>query len=298
MQRFQIVDDVPVMHPDGKAKDSSSWYEEMYRGRSRTQELSSVYLEAERELVRQFSATHHLQGPCLEIGCGVGLFADMVPNFIGLEYNLEALLAPGFQGFRRVCGDAISLPFNSGVAQMVFSFNSLEHVAAIDLAFAEIDRVCAAGGFLVLKPAWHCARYVTELVHILPYSQLSFRKKLVKAVLPVLRSFPYKLLTHFPWRLWRLMTAGQRPALRWKKLVPYHGPLWEADTDAEVSLDSHEAILYFTRRNYECLSHRSPVQQLLARHDIVILRKGEEPRLELKALAISPERSPNTKRCV
>ncbi len=97
----------------------------------------------------------------------------------------------------------------------------------------------------------------------------------MKAVHPMLRSVPYKLLTHFPWRLWRRMAAGQKPALRWKKLVPYHGPLWEADTDVKVSLDSHEAILQFTRPNHECLSQKSSFQQLLARHDFVILRKGQ-----------------------
>jgi hypothetical protein len=132
------------MHRAGRAKDSSSCYEEMNRDRSRTQELASVYLEAERELVCQFGETHHLQGPCLAIGCGVGLFADTVPNFIGLEYNLQDLPVLGFQGFRRVCSDATGLPFDSGVVQMAFSFNSLEHVAAIDLAFAKIDLVSAA----------------------------------------------------------------------------------------------------------------------------------------------------------
>jgi SAM-dependent methyltransferase len=245
----------------------------MYKGRSRTEELKSSYLDQERRYLREFARRNSISGPSLEIGCGVGLFAGLVNGFIGLEYSLQSLLAPGFESFSRVAGDATNLPFKDGSMQLVFSFDTLEHIAAAHLAFKEIDRVCMSGGFLMLRPAWHATKYHTELIDILPYHELPLRKKMVKAMVPLMRTRLYKFATHVPWRAWRRLTAGKRPVLKWKALVPYHGPLWEADTDASASLDCHEAILYFTRRGYDCLSHGGLIKQILAGHDIVVLRK-------------------------
>jgi len=270
--RFPVIRGVPLLHP-GKAGEKREWFEKMYEGRSRDEEIKSDYLRKERNLVARLCGELCIRGPSLEIGCGVGLFAGLVNGYIGLEYSLHGLFASGFELFDRLAGDAACLPFRNGSMQMIFSFNTLEHIAAIDRVFSEMDRVCAPSGYLVLKPAWHCTKYRTELVDILPYSKLSFRNRFVKAMLPVLRSRPYKFITHVPWRLGRRLTAGRAPGLRWTPLVPYHGPLWEADTDAEVSLDSHEAILYFTRRDYDCISHRRLINQILAGHDVVVLRK-------------------------
>jgi hypothetical protein len=159
--------------------------------------------------------------------------------------------------------------------QLVFSFNTLEHVPQVGSAFSEIDRVITPGGFIILKPAWHCARYVTELIPVRSYSQLNFRQKLVKALLPAIKSKPFKLLCKLPWRAWRRLQSKGPQALYYRKLEPYHGADWIPDADAEVSLDSHEGILYFVSRGYECLSHGGVFRQLFAGHDIVVLRKRD-----------------------
>jgi SAM-dependent methyltransferase len=158
--------------------------------------------------------------------------------------------------------------------QLVFSFNVLEHVAGVRQAFSEIERVCAPGGFIILKPAWHCTRYVTELIPVRTYSQLNCRQKLVKALLPAIKSKPFKLLCKLPWRLWRRLRGHCQQPLSFRKLVPYHGADWIPDADAEVSLDCHEGIFFFITRGYECLSHLGVVRQLLAGHDVVVLRKA------------------------
>lgn len=275
-REFAIVSGVPVLHPEGNSLRASDWYETMYCGRSRTAELASDYLRAEREFIAGFSKDHSVKGPCLEIGCGVGLFAEVVRAFVGLEYSLEGLLVPGFESFNRVSGDATSLPFEDGSFELIFSFNTLEHIAGVEAVFEEIERVCAPGGFIVLRPAWHCARYVTELVPVLPYHDLSIRQKIVKLFLPILKCRAWKFTTRVPSRLRRRMTAGATPRLSFKKLTPYHGPKWISDADAEVSLDSHEGILYFVRRGYRCLSHRSVSAQVLAGHDTIVLQKPRE----------------------
>jgi SAM-dependent methyltransferase len=191
-----------------------------------------------------------------------------------LEYAPDALLAEGFDGYQRVCADACRLPFPDGTFDCVLTFNTLEHVRAIDVAFAEIDRVTKPRGYLILKPAWHCTRYVTELIPVLPYAELNPRQKLVKLLLPILRSRPYKLLTRLPPRIWRRWRAKPQNPLRWRSLDPYQGPLWTADADATTDIDCHEGILFFESRGYSCLSHPTLRQKLLAGHDIVILRKG------------------------
>ena len=270
---YSIYRGIPILHATEPQAKPDKWYEAMYAGRSRTRELESDYLRKERQFVTDFAALHSLAGPCLEVGCGVGLFAECVPQFIGLEYSVQALCVHGFESFHRVSGDASVLPFSTGSMQLVFSFNTLEHVPQIQPAFSEIDRVCAPGGFVILKPAWHCTRYVTELIPVRAYSQLNLRQKLVKALLPLIRSKPYKLLAKLPWRAWRRLRSTGPSVLKYRKLEPYQGANWISDADAEVSLDCHEGILYFVSRGYECLSHSSVFRQLLAGHDIVVIRK-------------------------
>jgi hypothetical protein len=113
------------------------------------------------------------------------------------------------------------------------------------------------------------------LIPALPYSELSPRQKLVKALLPLLRSKPYKLFTWIPVRVARRLFRRRNNPLRWRRLTPYHGPRWTADADAVAGIDCHEAILYYATRGYQCLSHLTALQQLFAGHDLVVLRKTD-----------------------
>ena len=81
-------------------------------------------------------------------------------------------------------------------------------------------------------------------------------------------------LTKIPHRFWRRITSRPNNPLNWEKLIPYHGELWISDADATANLDSHEVILYYQSRGYKCLSHEGILKQLLAGHDIVVLRKS------------------------
>jgi hypothetical protein len=109
------------------------------------------------------------------------------------------------------------------------------------------------------------------------------RKKLVKMLLPLVKTKPFKLLRRFPWRLWRGMTSGKPSQLHWTTLKPNPDKLWRGgDVDAVTSLDSHEAILYYESRGYRCLSHPTVFRRLFAGHDLVILRKSELPAVVRK----------------
>jgi len=252
---------------------AENWFQDMYVQRSRAADLASTYLLSERAFMTDFAERHQLTGPSLEIGCGSGMFADTLLGYIGMEYSLQSLTLPDFQEHDRVCADARWLPFADANMQVIFSFNTLEHVPSVDLAFAEIDRVVAPHGFIILRPAWHCARYVTELIPQKRYRELNFRQKLVKLMLPVIKSRAYKLATRLPGRMWRELTTTKRDPLKYGTLIPYHGADWVADADAVASIDSHEGIMYFTKRGYRCLSHPTMAHRLLAGHDLAVFQK-------------------------
>jgi hypothetical protein len=135
--------------------------------------------------------------------------------------------------------------------------------------------IAFSGGYLVLKPAWHCTKYVTELIPVRRYGELNARQKMTKALLPLLRSKPYKFLSRIPWRIARRITSRPNNPLRYGRLTPYHGTSWISDADAAASIDCHEGILYYASRGYTCLSHPTAAQQLLAGHDLVVLRKQD-----------------------
>jgi SAM-dependent methyltransferase len=271
--RYSVVRGVPVIkRTDGEAAES--WFESMYQGRSRHDDVATEYLRSEREFMARFVIDHRLRGPSLEVGCGTGCFAEIMPDFIGLEYSLSSLLAEGFESASRVCGDARWLPFADQSVECVLSFNTLEHVPDVGTAFSEMDRVLRRGGYLVLKPAWHCTRYITELIPILSYAELNVRQKLVKALLPLIRSKVYKCLTRVPVRIARRIASSTNAPLRWGPLTPYHGEAWISDADAVASIDCHDGILYYVNRGYTCLSHPTRIRQILAGHDLVVLQKG------------------------
>ncbi len=268
---FPIVKGVPVLREVDETEETA-WYETAYSARSRTQDLAEDAHAGGRRITAEIVAAQKVVGPTLDIGCGTGIFAAILPGFVGLDYSVEAITSKGTEEYAFVCGTAEGLPFRDNTFGCVFSIDALEHVPRVDIAFEEIDRVVRPGGHVVLKPAWHCTRYQTELLPIKPYSELRAGQKFTKAMLPVLTSRPYKLATFLPRRLWRRAFAGKPSRLAFKPLTPNFSE-WIADSDASASIDCHEAILFFESRGYENLSHQSLKKRLLAGHDWVVMRK-------------------------
>jgi SAM-dependent methyltransferase len=154
---------------------------------------------------------------------------------------------------------------------------TLEHVLAPDLAFAELERALAPGGVLYLAPAWHVRGWAAEGLAVRPYKDLSLQQKIRKALLPLLDNIAVRGAIRLPWRLkrrlyWRFVNRGP-VSLRWTRLRPNYRKYWMSDSDAACSLDSHEGILYFESRGFQCLSHETVVARLFARGDAVVVRK-------------------------
>lgn len=286
---YQVINGVPILYPDTDVpSDRKAFYEAHYTGRSRVADLRSEYLACERQALRDFVESHQLAGPTLEIGCGTGICADLVPQYLGLDFSLEALFAEGFEGYSRIAASAEAIPLKKETIQLIVSFNVLEHVPRPDLAFLEIDRVLQPGGYVFLRPAWNTSTIQTKLLTERPYAALPWLDKVHKFLVPLLRSKAYKVVDRLPRRMFWLLYHGWRRrsspvALRYRHIVPWFGEsaVHVADSDACSQIDVFAAIQFFSSRGYKILTHETVLSQACAGHDILIAKK---PQLEESAI--------------
>lgn len=239
--------------------------------------LKSGYLAREKEFLRGFVQTYNITQICLEIGCAAGQFADISDNYIGLEYSLSAVFAKGFENYARIVASAESIPLADQSVELVFSFNTLEHIPNPELAFREIDRILIPKGWAILKPAWHCVKYNTEILPVRPYRELSISQKIRKFLIPLMRNKGFKFFTRVPVRIFRRISyfISQSPTeLNYRKLKPYLGNDANlADADATADIDCHEGLLFFESRGYQVVSHQNWMNRLMAGNDTVVVQK-------------------------
>lgn len=95
----------------------------------------------------------------LDVGCGQGHITNAVreklagASFCGLDCSISAITYAmrHFEGVEFVVGDARALPYESAVFNLVVCNNLWEHVPDPLCLLAEIRRVCAGGGYLVMS---------------------------------------------------------------------------------------------------------------------------------------------------
>jgi 2-polyprenyl-6-hydroxyphenyl methylase/3-demethylubiquinone-9 3-methyltransferase len=90
----------------------------------------------------------------LDIACGGGVMAPYVAQLgyhhVGADIGQAALLVAREHGVQPVRADAARLPFADGVAEVVVAGEMLEHVTDRPAVVAELCRVLAPGGTLVV----------------------------------------------------------------------------------------------------------------------------------------------------
>ena len=90
----------------------------------------------------------------LDIACGGGVMAPYVARLgyrhVGVDIGQAALLVARDHGVTPVRADAARLPFADGVAAVVVAGEMLEHVTDRPAVVAELCRVLAPGGTLVV----------------------------------------------------------------------------------------------------------------------------------------------------
>jgi SAM-dependent methyltransferase len=205
------------------------------------------------EQVRAFVQRFNLSDrPVLEIGSGRGYLQDAAQNYTGLDISPSVAR---FYHKKFVLGSATAMPFPDNSFDGVWSISVFEHVPNPEEAFQEARRVTRDKGVLFLFPAWNCTPWAAEGYEVRPYSDFDLGGKLIKASIPLRSSPPLIIMSLLPNRLARSVVAPFGPTrLRYRRLTPNYDKYWMPDSDAVNSIDSHEAMLWFTSRGDECLN--------------------------------------------
>jgi ubiquinone/menaquinone biosynthesis C-methylase UbiE len=126
--------------------DFSDWYE-----RERGRGYHRLIDDLEIEIAEPFAAGRRV----LEAGCGTGLIlgrlARIATSAWGFDLSGGMVKKAQQRGLKVVLGDVTHIPFKSASFDLVCSFKVLAHVPDIRAALAEVTRVTAPGGSMVLE---------------------------------------------------------------------------------------------------------------------------------------------------
>ena len=231
------------------ATSEDATYETEYK---RMGERAAETFQIEKQICSFVTAYNLKNASVLEIGSGRGSLQNIVDNYTGLD--ISPTVAQYYQK-PFVLGSATSLPFKDNTFDAIWSVWVFEHVLNPEQAFAEARRVTRQAGLLFLFPAWNVSSWLAEGYSIRPYSDFGPIGKLVKASIFFRSSVAFKAAMTLPVRAARAAFAGSGPTkLRYRRLTPNYEQYWTEDSDAVNSIDTYEAILWFTSRGDECLN--------------------------------------------
>ena len=242
---------------------ASSFYESAYQPDKTVQrgvDYEQTAADAARRYdiegnIRRFVRRYGLeQKRILEVGSGRGALQDVVLDYTGLDLS-PTVAANYHKPF--VEGSATDMPFPDSSFDAVWTVWVVEHIPTPQKALEEMRRVIKPGGVLHLAPAWNCPSWLADGFESRPYSDFNLAGKLVKASIPLRRTVVFNYTHLLPVRATRWVryrqTKGDTP-LRFRRLQPNYHTYWQADSDAAISLDAFEAMLWFQSRGDTCLN--------------------------------------------
>lgn len=271
------VDD-PALETDVTTLEADEFYEEVYAGEEPQNEAETEsdheYVVIGREAgeslgataaVEQFVEEYGLEDArVLEVGAGSGQLQDIVEDYTGLD-----IAASAARYFHKpfVHGSATDMPFRDDEFDAVWTVWTLEHVPNPELAMSEMRRVTRPGGLIFLAPAWNCNSWAADGYEVRPYGDFGLKGKLVKASL-LLRANPLYQFAHLVssrllrYGMWQ-MQGGGLSTLRYRRIEANYDEYWVPDSDAAVSIDPFEALLWHTSRGDQCLNCPSELSEQL-----------------------------------
>lgn len=156
----------------------------------------------------------------VDVACGGGLLAPHVPDgyrHVGVDLNDSALRVARRHGLSVARADARWLPFPDAAADVVVAGEVLEHVPGLPVVVAELCRILAPGGTLVVDTI-AATRLAALFAVTIGERMPAVPRRLHEPALFVDRK---KLMSECARHGVRLRLSGLRPALgtRWR-LVP------------------------------------------------------------------------------
>jgi SAM-dependent methyltransferase len=156
---FRVLDDIPRMSDGAEQRDakmSAEWAAQSQARAQYTDGISIVNRWELQALPRFIDWLGNIDGPILDVGCGVGhLGASLTAlgrtdlQLIGTDFQPELLgeVGPGYVGL--IEADVHHLPLRDGVFAGAIASNSLHHFPDPERAMSEIARVLRPGGVFV-----------------------------------------------------------------------------------------------------------------------------------------------------
>lgn len=241
-------------------REAKDFYDREYKSGAyakRESKESHPFSEELTEIINNLS----LQGKkCLEVGAGRGALQDVVDDYVAVDLSssVEHCFHKPF-----FLGAATHLPFESGQFDVVWTYAVLEHIEEPEKALCEMLRVLKKGGILVLSAAWYCRPWAAEGYPVRPYSDFNLIGKFIKASIPIRNSiifrssyvFPRRAVNALIWLFYRLFKKKEFN-LKFRHLKPNYNTFWMSDSDAVVSIDPYDVILWCLFKGCSCISHK------------------------------------------
>ena len=115
-----------------------------------------------------------------------------------------------------------------------------------------------------------------------PYEDFTLAGKLVKASIPLRTTRVFDSAHHIPIRTLRwaqYALSGGGTSLHFRALQPNYNIYWRPDSDAAISIDSYETMLWFQSRGDKCLNCDSRGSELLEDPKPLIIRVDKSTSL-------------------
>jgi SAM-dependent methyltransferase len=213
---------------------------------------------------------------CLEIGSGTGCFQNIVNDYTGVDVanSLRKFYSKEFY----VIDEEKGYDFNDNTFDFIFSYACFEHIPNIDQILNEMTRVLKNGGFILFRPAWNVRPWASKGYSCRSYSELNFKEKLGKFLVPIRENYFFRASQVLPVRIIYLLIyffnrSFFSKSLIYKKLCPNYDVFYQSDSDACNSLDPFLLILYFKANNLEVLNLKSLIRGIFWTNGSLIIKK-------------------------
>ena len=213
---------------------------------------------------------------CLEIGSGTGCFQNIVIDYTGVDVadSLEEYYSKDFY----VIDNEKGYDFDNDTFDFIFSYACFEHIPNIDQILKEIIRVLKNGSLILFGPAWNVRPWASKGYSVRSYSDLNFKEKIGKFLLPIRENYFFRASQILPLRVFYLLLYFFKRSfflngLVYKKLNPNYEIFYQSDSDACNSLDPFLMILFFKANNLEVVNLKSLISGLFWTSGSLILKK-------------------------